>query len=229
MAFPYVNLPWLNIGPSDFLSALDRGTQAGIAREELAQKAAIANASLQADSRPQFRGGGGGGFSGGFDPLEQARTAALISETKLAEEAAAAKAAADAENRRLISLGVPADEAAAQSGWSQYLRPSSGSGSLPWQTLNLGGGEVAQVNKKTGESKIVLEQRAKPDPLKTDKLKSLRAELRGLQAGVGGVWNKERIALVLNDISALEQELGGGETPTASKAPETDPLGLFTK
>lgn len=230
MSASYSQLPWLNIGPSDFLTALDRGTQAGLSKQELALKAASEAARLQLASQENQGGGRSPGFgairSDSINPFEQARTDALRSETKINEDNAAAKAAADAENRRLISIGVPPDEAAAQSGWSQYMRPSSGSGSLPWQTVPLGNGEVIQVGKKTGEVRQLTEPRPKVDTLKRDKLNALRSEMRGLQSGVGAILNKDRTTAVMAEIAALEQELGVTEG-AASKAPETDPLGLF--
>lgn len=219
---PYVQLPWLNFDPMTFLSALDRGTQAG----------ATPAMSAQESSRP--RGYIGGGM---FDPLEQARANAINQKTAQESAEAKDKTAADAERKRLISIGVSPDEAAAQSGFDKYMKP--GAASSPWQTLNLGQGEVVRVNRKTGESDTVQGPREKADPAKLAKMKSLRSELitldRLLANPVTAVVSGQQIQSEKNakqaELAELEKELGmasgdpAGQTNQTESAPYSAPWG----
>lgn len=144
------NLSWLPSG-DDFLNAIIAGGQMGMQREKLAQDADQFESSQQ---RSEPRGGGGTRMGGGgFDPLEQARTAAINNEQRRLDSQEAAKARqlelADnymrhgdtplqAYNRaNLGQFGIPAPA-------TERLTPS------PWDTLNLGQGQVARVNSQTG-------------------------------------------------------------------------------
>lgn len=212
----YSPLPWLSFDPMAFLTALDRGTQAGLERARL-------DASVASDSR---RGGGGYGGGSVFDPLEQARAAAINQETTLAKQESDAKEAAFKERGRLISLGVPDTEAGAQSGWDRFQKPSASSLQSPWQTIPLGSGEVVQVDKKTGEVRDVKAAREKADPVKVEKLKSLRRELSGLKSRIGNTKYilaqdeiKADIEQRAQEIAELEAELGmSGDADTTPPA-----------
>lgn len=213
---PYTQLPWLNFDPMSFLQALDRGTQAGFERTRLDQSAEA--------SRP--RGGGVVG-GGGFDPLDQARARELTRQTDQSTAESAAENAAWAENNRLISIGVPEQEAFSRAGLGRFTRtPPS-----PWQTMNLGQGEVVQVNRGTGAQRQIAAGKEKADPVKVEKLRSLRRDLSRIESdlvnpmlkAISGEQLAARKAQTLDDIQALEVELGLAEEVAGAAAPAPPP------
>lgn len=143
------NLPWLP-SSDQFLRAITAGAELGESRAR----------RMDAVSQPRF---GGGGVRFNFpDPLDAARIAALNSKQQRDEAEFQMANDAFASQADLLRRGATAQEAFEQSGVARFgvNQPRF---SNPWQTLNLGSGEVARVNEMTGQLETIQPRRTEDE------------------------------------------------------------------
>lgn len=197
--------PWLK--PADALGASQAGANLGLQRAQM-----ITEANLAAERLRQAQREAAQRTALGYAELG-ARERAMASEAALKGSAAEALASyrgqqlADADERlRLMGEDLERKKSLAE------MRIE---GANDWQTLNLGQGNVAQINRITGQVRPVLEGRTLPDPMKFETLKSLRRQLQSTKSRMGNINYimgqdsiKAEADALQKQISALEAELG---------------------
>ena len=164
----YVNLPWMPESGM-FLRAMEAGAQRANSIASLRQQANRDRLSAQ-------KSGGGGGFSGGggVDPYTAARTAALLSQTALAEQAAADEATAFAENERLQSIGMSPEEAYSQTGLNRFGAPALKSQTEATPKTYEVGNRVVRINPVSGQAEVVFEAPTTPTKEPTFKIPMMK-------------------------------------------------------
>lgn len=192
--------PWLM--PRDYTQASQAGAALG---NQVAQRRASINQAA-------------GQLGLGYAQLGAQRAAAGA---RARQEAAAANALQQFRAQQLQRADVREQferQRQAQQDAAALLRQ----GESDWQIMNLGNGAVARVNRLSGDVEPLVSARGIPDPLKREKLRSLRQDLRSIDSREGNLnyilsadsLAKKRAA-ILGDIADLERELGVTETPAS--------------
>lgn len=147
----YENLSWLP-SSDDFLKAIIAGGEVGVKRQELIQRAF--QHGQQSSSGGVGAGFGGAIRSNALNPLDQARLDSINNEEKRKGDFEARKSQQLELADNYMRHGDTPIQAYNRANLGQFGLPPPVVEKLPatpWDTLNLGQGEVARVNSQTGQ------------------------------------------------------------------------------